>query len=824
MHFNDIKLNMTFFERFIFRIISYIFYISITSAGITFLISDIEYLNWSGALICLFIIDRIINRKEGFKKISQTDNNLFLNLSPKAEALLEKSIDKAKFNKKSIEISLLENSLNLDIVSSALERLEIKNKDIEKHILEAFEKSEKSNNKEIKNIIEDIVKAAYQESKENNDPYITPENIALSVLKYENETIEKIKRMFSFDEDSLKKALIWQTQKNKFGTLKKIPASIGGFTYNTHNQNKVRVINRAWTSKPTPTLDKFGLDLTNLARQEKIGFLIGHAKEYDELEDILSKKEEGNVLLIGDPRVGKKTLVSHLAWRIVRDEVKNTLFDMRLISLDIARLISGIDDAEANKRVQNIIKEITSAKNIILYIDKIDLLFKTNNKNALSLSDALGNIFKNEHFKIIGSITKQEYKKAKDDKSSFISNFESVAVNEITEDEAEKVLVIKSIILENINRHKIFITIPAIKKAVKIGYKYLHETPLPEDAIRILEEAIEETIENDEKKVNESVIISIAERKINVPLRTTDKEESEKLLNLENIIHQKFIDQEEAVKAVAGMLRQHRSGLSRKGAPIASFLFVGPTGVGKTELSKILAEYQFGSRSNMIRFDMTEFQDKSSIARLIGNEERTGQLTEAVKQKPYSLLLLDEFEKAHPDIINIFLQVFDDGHLTDSFGSKTIFENTIIIATSNAHSNFIVEEIEKGTPMPKISNELKTKLIEIFKPELLNRFSKIVVFKNLSRDDTLQIAKLKLNSLNDDLIESKGIHIEFTKNAIKTISEIGYSKTFGARPLREAINDHLKDPIAEKILKNELNKGDTIQIDEQNGKFLFRKV
>ncbi|PIR05018.1 MAG: hypothetical protein COV57_01290 [Candidatus Liptonbacteria bacterium CG11_big_fil_rev_8_21_14_0_20_35_14] len=818
---NEIKLNMTVLERFIFRTVSYITYITLTFTGLTFIISDIEYLKWLGVLICLFLIDRIINQKKGFQKISFKSKNIFLNLSPSALSLIERSLDKSILNKKPLKLVLLENIFNLKSIKTALQRLEINYKEIAQHIEQTLKNSKTESIKESREIIKDIVKKAQQTSK---NTYLTEEDIAVAVLDCEDENIIKLAKLFSITSDTLKKSLIWHNQKSKLYLLQKMPFSISGFVYNTESKSKTRIINRAWTSRPTPTLDKFGLDLTSQARYEKIGFLIGHKKEYDELEDILSKKQEGNVLLIGDPKVGKKTLVSHLAWRIVRDEVKNTLFDMRLISLDITRLISGTDDSEASKTIQLIIQEILSAKNVILYIDKIDLLFKTNHKNASSLADALNGVFKNEHFKIISSITKREYTKSKNDHSSFITNFEPVLVNEINLDEAENVLVIKSIILENQYRHKILITIPAIKKAVYIAYKYLHEIPLPESAIRILEEATEETISNDENKVTQNTVISIAERKINVPLRTTNDEEAEKLLNLENIIHQKFIDQNEAVSAVASMLRQHRSGLSRPKAPIASFLFVGPTGVGKTELAKILAEYQFGSQNNILRFDMTEFQDESSIIRLIGGNERVGQLTESVKQKPYSLILLDEFEKAHPDIINIFLQVFDDGHLTDTYGSKTIFENTIIIATSNAHSNFIIQELDKGSSMVSISNDLKNKLTEIFKPELLNRFSKIIVFKNLSKDDTEKIAQLKLNELAKTLDETKNITIKFTDHTVKTISEIGYSKTFGARPLREAINENLKNPIAEKILKNEINKEDTLEIDAEDGKFFFRTV
>jgi len=308
-----------------------------------------------------------------------------------------------------------------------------------------------------------------------------------------------------------------------------------------------------------------------------------------------------------------------------------------------------------------------------------------------------------------------------------------------------------------------------------------------------------------------------------VPLHKAGKEESEKLLNLENIIHERLVDQEEAVKAVARALREYRSGLSRKGGPIAAFLFVGPTGVGKTELSKILASVQFGSEEAMIRFDMTEYQIRESISRFIGSADGkiAGVLTEAIIQKPYSLVLLDEFEKAHPDIFNLFLQVFDDGRLTDSLGRTVDFTNTIIIATSNAHSNFIKERIEAGDNIGKINEELKKKLTEYFRPELLNRFSGIIAFKNLSPKDIEEIAGFQLKSLAKAISETHGISLDFDATVVKYIAELGYDPVFGARPLRGVISEKLRSPLAEKILRREIVKGSNIKAVLENKEIKF---
>ena len=292
---------------------------------------------------------------------------------------------------------------------------------------------------------------------------------------------------------------------------------------------------------------------------------------------------------------------------------------------------------------------------------------------------------------------------------------------------------------------------------------------------------------------------------------------------MEKIIHERLIDQETAVQAVARTLREYRSGLSRKGGPMAAFLFVGPTGVGKTELSKILASIHFGSKEAMIRFDMSEYQTKESLYRFIGapDGKSGGALTDAIREKPYGLILLDEFEKAHPDILNLFLQVCDDGRLTDSLGRTVDFQNTIIIATSNAHSNFIKSEIEKGGDMRIIGEELKKKLTDVFRPELLNRFSDIIVFRNLLSEHIEAIAKLMLAELADVLKEEHGIDLSFDDSAVKKIAELGYDPVFGARPLRGVISEKVRSILAENILKGELVKGSGVKLIFKDGKFNF---
>ena len=326
-----------------------------------------------------------------------------------------------------------------------------------------------------------------------------------------------------------------------------------------------------------------------------------------------------------------------------------------------------------------------------------------------------------------------------------------------------------------------------------------------------------------DKKIDVEDIIKIAERKVNIPLHIASKDEANILLDLENIIHKKYINQDDAVSAVARALREYRSGLSRKGGPIATFLFVGPTGVGKTELAKMLAKIQFGSSDAMTRFDMTEYQDKQSFFRFIGSPDGNvlGALTESIIQKPYGIILLDEFEKAHPDILNLFLQVFDDGRLTDNGGRTVDFQNTIIVATSNAHSEFIKESIEAGKVISEIAIEIKNKLSSYFRPELLNRFSSIIVFRTLSQEHIYKIASLQLADLSVTVKEVQGIDLSFDDTAISEVARLGYDPVFGARPLRGVISEKLRSVLAEKILKGELVRGSSVKVAVQENLLVF---
>lgn len=830
---------------FLTRLISYCFYAILTATAFTFLVSDIGWIFWSGVLLSLFLIDRLIHfckaerslvgLERQFPRISRRDGetvkssqaisiNIARCLTPAALNVLERAFGKSLIVGGDFYLHLLKFLFERKEIQEGLLRMDVSLNEFKQRLEEQIGKSSvgTANNKnEILAMIDILAKKAFERAMENKIRFIEPPEIFSALAFVNDENLSRVFNLFSIKPEDIENALIFSRFHGRFNILRRLPTALGEFISFTSRGPRHRVMNRAWTSRPTPTLDKFSVDFTDLARREKAGFLIGHQTEYDRLVDVLSRLTKPNALLVGEPGSGKETIISHLAFRLTKDEVPERLFDKRLVALRIGDLVSGAAADELSKRLTRIVDEITAAGNIIIFIPDIHNLAKTSGDKEINAADILMPIIRNDAFPLIGATYPREHKQFIETRSDFIDPFEIIRINEVSEDEAIKILTYDSIILER--QYKIIISFGAVKQAVILAHKYFRHKLLPSSAEDLLKESLAYASQRKEKVLSADTVITIAERRTSVPIHRAGKEESEKLLNLENIIHERLIDQEEAVKAVSRALREYRSGLSRKGGPIANFLFVGPTGVGKTELSKILAFIQFGSDDLMARFDMSEYQDKQSIFRFIGSPDGriAGVLTETIIQKPYSLILLDEFEKAHPDILNLFLQVFDDGRLTDNLGRVVDFTNTIIIATSNAHSEFIKTQIEAGQPIDKISEELKKKLTDYFRPELLNRFSSVIVFKNLSPDDIKAIAKLNLRDLAKTVEEAQGISLVFDEAVIAKIAELGYDPVFGARPLRGVISEKLRSVLAEKILREEIVKGGSVKVILENGEIKF---
>lgn len=805
--------------RFVVRLVVYFTYALLFSLVVICFIAQTRASLATGTLLGLFLAHaafKMGRAERPLARASQKVPNIRAYMEPATLRLLEAVFDKVAISGGDVALRMLTLLIRRPEIKRALLRMDVSPQDmlakVEEYI--AKDKGAKLSKEELLATVEEVALAAFVKAKSHYGHAVEPHDLFAAIGILENEQVGRIFTLFDVNPDDLENALLFA----------KTPVRrLSGFFSRSFRVRR-RVMNRAWSARPTPFLDQFSIDITDRVRSGEAGFMVGHQEEYEQLVDVLSKPGNPNALLIGEPGSGKETIIHHLAFQIVKDRVPKALFDKRLVSLEIGSLFAGAAAGEIEGRVKRIVNEIAVSKNIILYIPDMHNLVKTTGAGTMSAADVLIPAIRSSAFSVVGATYPREYKQLIEPNTDFASSFEPIRIQELSEAEATQYLVYASLILEQ--GFGVTTSFGAVKKAVQIAKKYFRTKLLPSSAEDLLKEALADASQNHREAIGVNDIITIAQRKINVPLKDATKDEAQSLLSLEDTIHKKFIDQDEAVKAVSRSLREYRSGLSRKGGPIAVFLFVGPTGVGKTELSKMLAEIQFGSRDMMVRFDMTEYQDKQSIFRLIGSPDgqSRGALTDAISEKPYSLILLDEFEKANADVLNLFLQVFDDGRLTDNLGRTVQFDNTIIIATSNAHSSFIKEQIEKGAPIGQVAEELKRKLTDYFKPELLNRFSDIIVFKNLSKEDAKAIARLNLNDLAKALSAAQAIDLAFEESAISAVAELGYDPVFGARPLRNVISERLRSVLAEMILKGEIKKGDSLLCSYIGEAFVFKKA
>ncbi len=827
IYFSEPRLEFSPFLRFLWRLIYFSFYIIFAIASVLFVAFEIIWLKWVGALFLLFLANRFIHLNKPLHSLNELNQETISGadamdyLLPRVFHTIEKSYDRTIIVGGDFHLNLMQLLMKNKGIRGALWRLEVSPEEFEQKLDEEISKSRKEIKENQKQVFEKtslLIKNAFLEAFFENSDYIDVSHIFSSLGHIGGESVKKIFYMFSIDADDLNKALIFSRYRYKTW-ISKLPETIGGFVISPKNRH--RIMNRSWTARPTPVLDSFSIDFTDLARDRKTGFLVGHEKEYKQMVDVLSRPTRPNVLLVGDPGSGSDALVHHLASEIVRDEIPEALFDKRLVGLQISSLISNADPQEVSRRVNKVIDEIMTAGNVILFIPDIYNLVRTSGDHYMNAADIILPAIKTDAFSVVGSAYYRDFKQDIEPRSDFMNAFDVIKVDELSEDESIRFLAYDSLLLEN--QYKVIISFEAIKQAVVLAHKYFRRKLLPSSAEDLLKEALAYATQKGDNVLKSDHIIAVSERKVNIPIHKTTREEAEKLLNLENVIHEDLIDQEEAVKAVSGSLREYRSGLGRSSGPIAAFLFVGPTGVGKTELAKTLAKTQFGSFDAMIRFDMSEYQDKQSVFRFIGSPDGkvTGSLTEAVIQKPYCLILLDEFEKANSDVLNLFLQVFDDGRLTDNSGRVVDFKNTIIIATSNANSDYIKDQLEQGKSISEIKEDFKKKLTASFKPELLNRFSDVIIFKNLSIEDTVQIARLQLDNLVKTLEENQGINLQFNDELVNYVARIGYDPVFGARPLRGVVSDKIKSVLADKILRGEINKGKSVLLKLENNEIKF---
>jgi ATP-dependent Clp protease ATP-binding subunit ClpC len=826
-YLNEPRFRMTFAGRLLVRIVSAVTYVVFAIATFAFLFSGIHFVVWLGVFMILFLIDLLVHHGQGDTPIFELDPkggkiNLADVMSPAAFNAIERVLDRSVVTKRNFYLELAKRLFESPQIEEGLRRLDVKPDEFRQKLESLLDDPSTLTTAETKEErlkkIEMVVTLAFQEAVSAGREFIMPPDLFSALGKIDDEALGRLFNLFSVEPGDLERALLFGSLI-RHGFFKRLPSILDGFG-GGRRKIKHRIMNRAWTARPTPLLDKYGSDFTDLARSSQMGFLIGHDAEYERLVETLARPIDPNALLIGEAGIGKETIVQHLALALVNDDVPKGLFDKRLVSLQIQSLVAGAAPEELGLRLKNIVQEIYDAGNVILYIPDIHNLVHTSGTAFLSAADALMPIIMANNFPIIGSTYPKEFKQFIEPRSDFVGLFEEIPIAEISEADAEKLLTYESTIFES--DADIEISFGAIKRAVFLAKKYLRSKFLPSSAEELLKSALVDAERRGEKTLTPERVTAVAEEKVNIPMHEAEGAEAEKLLNMEAIIHDKLVDQEEAVKAVAQALREYRSGLTRKGGPIASFLFVGPTGVGKTELAKILTEIQFGSEKMMVRFDMTEYQDKQSFYRFIGSPDGAvrGALTDAILAKPYSLVLLDEFEKAYPDILNLFLQVFDDGRLTDGLGRVVDFTNTIIIATSNAHSDIINEALSKGESIADISEYVKARLIDIFKPELLNRFSKIIVFKNLEPADLTKIVAFNVRDLAT-MVKQQGIYLDFSPEALNEIAKLGYDPAFGARPLRRVIDEKVRAPLSEAILAKKVVKGSKVKLVFANDKFDF---
>ncbi len=584
------------------------------------------------------------------------------------------------------------------------------------------------------------------------------------------------------------------------------------------NLSRFGSLGKGWASGFTVTLDNFSIDLTKEAANNLFGEIIGHKKEIGELEMVLAKSGLSNALLVGEIGVGRKSIVEALAQRCFLGANVPELNNKKVVELDMVALLTQIQDAEKlEATIDQIFAEVASAGNIILCIDQIDNFIdqKVARPGAVDISGILGKYLPVPDFQFIGITSFEGLHKKLEKTSSFLEYFRKIEVSETSEIETIRILQNLALGLEK--KYKVVIMYPAIREVVNLTARYFPSTPFPKKAIDALEEAVAYARSVKEKVVQPHHIAKIISDKAQIPVGKMEFKEKSVLLNLENLIHERIINQSEAVTEISIAMRRSRSGIGSKKRPMGVFLFLGPTGVGKTETAKALAEIYFGSEEKMIRIDMSEFQAISDIPRLIGAVspvEQEGLLTTPVRENPFSLVLLDEIEKAHPNILNLFLQVFDEGHITDGQGRKIIFNNTIIICTSNAGASMIFKEVGAGNKIKK--ETLLDFLFEqgTFRPEFINRFDSAVFFSPLTKENLMDIAQLTLVGLAKNLKE-KDIDFIITEPLKEKIVELSYKPEFGAREMRRVVQSKVENGIAESLLADKIVKGDTIEIDPE---------
>lgn len=725
---------------------------------------------------------------------------------------------------------------------------------------------------------ESILELAGNEAKRLESTEVGSEHLLIAILKHLDCTAVKIILSLKANIQKIYVDIMsacgvdGSTAKKEFVSLKK-------------GKNKSK-------ASATPTLDQFSRDMTMDARMGNLDPVIGREKEIERVLQILSRRMKNNPCMVGEPGVGKTAVAEGIAYLIAAGDVPDTVRDKRLLSLDLSSMVAGSKyRGEFEERIKKVIAEVKNAGNVILFVDELHTIIGAGGaEGAIDASNILKPSLSRGEIQMIGATTRAEYRKYIEKDAALERRFQPVYVEEPTNEETVEIL--KGLRSAYEKHHHVEISDQALEAAVSLSVRYISDRFLPDKAIDLMDEAcsrkrlgfgkkakktlpleleiqaFSDDIENlleagdideaaellkkqrkletklDKMKQNKNAksvvvdaedIADVVSVWTKIPVNKLTEQESKRLERLEEELHKRVVGQNEAVDAVARAIKRSRVGLKDPKRPVGSFLFLGPTGVGKTELSKALAEAVFGSEDALIRVDMSEYMEKHSVSKLIGSPpgyvgfEEGGQLSEKVRSNPYSVILFDEIEKAHSDVFNILLQVLDDGHITDSQGRKVDFKNTIIIMTSNTGAQRIIDPKKLGfvtasnadTEHEDMKKNVMDEVKQNFKPEFLNRIDDIIVFRALTEDDVRNISNLLLKELKQRVASQMEIQLKFGDAVKKLIFEKGYDKKYGARPLKRAIQTNIEDELAEAVLKGEIKRGDTVQVTVRNDKVKF---